>query len=295
MYERTSKICLTIFFSVALIIAEPATADCFGSTDWFAFTNGTCLTTNSAEWSRVAQAPDVVSFDPGGPGVPVLVDGSPPGSNVDLSLISEIVLDGIGDNDYAGDGVVLPTPNDQRLTAGAITELFQGIPELAPGSLFTPQFPSVLDLTTDPGNGFLSLWLEPGATILIDFDDRAQRPRAWGATFANVVSGTVALHAVFGDADAGNGMNDVPSARTSVFDVQSGFLGLTAPEGMTLARLQLVLAGGSGSAFRIDDVSYASSIVPEPSTALFMGLGLIGLARGSRGAHFATHRRTMST
>jgi hypothetical protein len=237
--------------------------------------------------------PDVVSFDPGSTGVPILVNGSIPLSNVELRPIPEILLDAIGKNDYAGDGVVAATPSSQRLSAGAIGEIFQGIPELAPGSLFEARFPSVLDVQTDLNNGFLSLWLEPGATVLLDFDDPSLRPRAWGATFSSLVDGAVALHAIFGNADAEAGMNDIPAARSLAIPVQNGFLGVTAPDGMTLARLQFVVASGSGNAFLIDDVSYASSIVPEPSAGLLVGLGLIGLARQARGSHRGAHRRSV--
>ena len=274
---RISRIIQATALLVAMVLAEPASADCFGSAAWTVGAHGLCVTTDRAAWDRVALDREVVSLDPGDTGVPVLVDGTVPISNVTVAVVPESPLSRIGDDDYAGDGNFGPTPANQRLSAGVITELFQVIPEIAPGSLYVPLFPSVLDITSDASNGVLSLWVEPGVSNSLDFDTPARRPRAWGATFSNVAVGAVAMHAVLGSSDPADAESNTAAAVVAGIDINSGFLGMVTPVGTNLARVRFVVASGSGNHFQIDSMVSGSSVVPEPSMALLVGLGLIGL------------------
>ena len=292
MLSRIWTIVQVAMLLVTITNVDAASADCFGSTAWSTVgTVGLCVTTDRAAWNRVATAPEVVSFDPEGSGFPILVNGATPTSDVTVAVIQEVLLSQIGSADYLEDGELPPTPLDQRLTAGPITEIFQGIPEVAPGSLYVPQFSSVLSILTSPGNGALSLWVEPGVTNTLDYDDPARRFQAWGANFSNVNAGTVAMHAVLGDSDPATAESNVAIAIVAGIEVANGFLGLVTPTGTDLARVRFVVASGPGSNFEIDDVVGSSSIVPEPSVGLLLGLGLIGMAAEARRGPSKDHLR----
>lgn len=99
-------------------------------------------------------------------------------------------------------------------------------------------------------------------------------------------------------ASNGNGSNDSDpfdpdntSAGTSGLhfrvQLQASTLGLAAPEALTLqfgnfADLGHTTVGDGGSALVFDNDSLIVTVIPEPGTALLMGLGLAGLASQRR-------------
>jgi len=93
-----------------------------------------------------------------------------------------------------------------------------------------------------------------------------------------VVPGQLGLHVVLGDPDAPAGSGDLALEVVPRLPADGAFLALAAPPGTDLARLQFYLREGAGTAFELLLARTTDTVVPEPSTALFLGLSLASLA-----------------
>ncbi len=279
MLAIASRFIFVVAFSLfSFSSPNVAVAACFGSEAWSRFgAVGVCVTSDAAAWAAVVSDPERVDFASPASATPVLAGGSPVTGSVDLAVISEITLDAIGEADYLDDGGVAATDPWRRLSAGALSEVFLGVPEFPVGTEYVPALPNLLS----PGLG-LQVGLETGVTLLLDFDSHASRPIAWAGSLTAAVMGQVSLHAVLGDRTAADGDDDLAVGIEPRIPLDSTFLGIVAPEGTHLARLQFFLRSGVGASFVMDEMAYSSQPIPEPSVALMIGAGLACLARTRR-------------
>lgn len=266
-----------------LVGAEANAADCFGTAAWQTVgASALCMTTSREAWDRIAGDEEIVDFARGGGSVPVRAGGADVAGPVEVAWIPEVALDAIGRDDYRGDPGTTPIPEARRLSAGRHTEMFLDVPEIPQGSTWEPARTSLYD----PSQG-LYVALERGVSFNLDFDETGARPILWSGVLDLVTPGQLGVHVVLGDPDAPAGSEDLAVGVIPRLPVDGAFLGLAAPPGTDLARLQFYLREGPGTAFELLLASTSDAVVPEPSTALLVGLGLLALAGPRSRGRFA--------
>ncbi len=210
------------------------------------------MTTSRSHWEQVADSLSAITFDPGDPSATaILAGGMPPTGNVPLALIPEVLVGSVPNTDYDATETRAAVPLGQQLSAGALTEIFQSVPE-SPGGSPTPlSTPSVLDWSTHPTNSFLSLSVESGANVDIDFDQVGGMPRTWAADLSAISTAQrVGIVAVLREA----GQATLSQELTAGSGLSDGFFGIVAAEGSEVARLRLVLLGGQQENFHLDEM-----------------------------------------
>lgn len=93
------------------------------------------MTTSRSHWEQTASSLAEVSFDPGDPSASaILPGGQPPTGDVALALIPEVRVDFIADTDYDATQTRALVSLGQQRSAGAMTGIFQSVPENPGGS-----------------------------------------------------------------------------------------------------------------------------------------------------------------
>lgn len=263
---------------ILVFATEGQAAACFGSVDWNTVgSTGLCVTSSEPVWNAFVQDLTPLDLRSTGTGVPLTVGGVPPSGITSLAVVPDVVLTEIGGADYD-----LPSiPGERRLLGGALSEIFLEVPEGPGGVGVLPSLPNELA----PGVG-LRIGLELGITLNLDFESAAGRPSAWAASFSDRPLGLLELHAVLGYAQASGEPVDTVFDIVPRISIEGPFLGIAAPDGTELARLRIYLAGAAAQGeFVVDSMSYGSRPVPEPTSSILIGLGMLILGSMRKKEH----------
>ncbi len=263
--------------AIGILLAAGAaqSAPCFGSEAWSTFgASGLCLTTSRTAFAAAAGEALRIDFASNAGDTAVQAGGVDVLGRTPVGDVPEVIRESIGSADYDPDETFAGVPIGRQLTAGPLSELFIGRPEIPAGTVWTPALASELI----PAVG-LRVGLQIGTNFNMDFDDFGSRPTFVSTATTLPFGGTVGLHVLLGNP---GGPADLLSDRVLAIPVDSTFLGISAAPGTDIARLRWFLASGNTSSFDLTDVAYSSTPIPEPSTTLLIGAGLVALSASRR-------------